>query len=173
MKKILFLLKPFFVQLFHRKITVDYPQRRWERGLTLALRGNSGIHIGKNLNCRRDLQIRALDGGNVKIGNDVFINTNVSITSFGSITIGNRCKIANNVVIVDHDHDYNNSNIGYTVENVVIGDDVWIGANAVILKGTAIGNGAVIAAGAVVDKDVGCNTVAGGVPAKVIGVKND
>ncbi|ALO02915.1 hypothetical protein ASU28_00355 [Lactiplantibacillus paraplantarum] len=85
-----------------------------------------------------------------------------------SVSIGDDCKIANNVVIVDHDHDFRNNNNGYQTAPVTIKNGVWIGANAVITKGVTIGDHAVIAAGAVVVKDVANRTVVGGVPAKEI-----
>lgn len=87
-----------------------------------------------------------------------------------SVTIGNKCNIANNVVIVDHDHMISEYGVvaGYNTAAVEIGNNVWIGANVTILKGTHIGNGAVIAAGAVVNCDVPSCEVWGGVPAKRI-----
>ncbi|NBK92834.1 acyltransferase [bacterium 1XD21-13] len=84
------------------------------------------------------------------IGDKCFFNTHVSITCLERITIGDRCQIANNVVIVDQDHNYRAGWGSYWTAPVTIGNDVWIGANAVILKGSTIGDGAVIAAGAVV-----------------------
>ena len=77
---------------------------------------------------------------------------------------------ANNLVIVDHDHKYSSSGItGELVSNEInIGNNVWCGANVTILKGVHIGDGAVIAAGAVVNRDVPAHTVVGGVPARVL-----
>ena len=67
------------------------------------------------------------------------------------ITIGDRCQFANNLVIaVDHDHDYRAGWGHYRTAPVHIGNDVWVGANCVILKGTTIGDHCVIAAGSVV-----------------------
>jgi acetyltransferase-like isoleucine patch superfamily enzyme len=100
-------------------------------------------------------------GGVIRIGEYAFMSYNVSVTSMNRITIGNRVKIANNVVIVDHDHDYKNNNIGYKTGSVVIEDDVWIGANCVILKDTHIGHNCVIAAGSVVKGNIPARTVWG------------
>lgn len=133
--------------------------------MQVVISDQSSISIGENNHFRSHLQLRAVHGGKITIGNNSFINTNVAITSLESITIGDRVKIANNVVIVDHDHDYQNNMNEYLRQAVVIGNDVWIGANVVILKGVHIGNHAVIAAGSVVNHDVPENTVAGGVPA--------
>lgn len=107
------------------------------------------VLIGKETVSRFGLFLRA-ESGSLEIGDKCFFNTHVSITCLEHISIGQRCQIANNVVIVDHDHDYRKDWGSYKTDPVRIGNDVWIGANAVILKGSVIGDGAVIAAGAVV-----------------------
>ena len=81
--------------------------------------------------------------------------------------------IAPGVIIYSQNHSYNdlNSNIvnqGYTLKKVNIGNNVWIAANAIILPGVTIGQGAVVAAGSVVTKDVKPNTIVGGNPATFI-----
>ena len=92
--------------------------------------------------------------GICNIGNNCFFNRNVSITCLKNIQIGNNVTVANNVVMVDHDHDYRNGLGKYVTKAITIGDNVWIGANVTILKGSCIGNNAVIAAGSVVFRDV-------------------
>lgn len=91
-----------------------------------------------------------IEGGTLQIGDKCFFNQNVSITCKKSIVIGDRCQIANNVVIVDHDHAGSENWGNYVETPVVIGNDVWIGAGAVILRGTTIGDKAVIGAGSIV-----------------------
>ena len=92
------------------------------------------------------------------------------MTCLDEITIGDFCNIANNVVIVDHNHKYNNTGVieGYELSPIHIGNRVWIGANVTILKGVTIGEGAIISAGAVVNKDVPPYEIWGGVPARKI-----
>ena len=107
------------------------------------------VSLGRETVSRFGLFLRA-EGGRLTIGDKCFFNTHVSVTCLERIEIGDRCQIANNVVIVDQDHDYRAGWGRYRTAPVVIGNDVWIGANAVILKGSEIGDGAVIAAGAVV-----------------------
>ena len=107
------------------------------------------LSLGKETVSRFGLFLRA-EGGELTIGDKCFFNTHVSITCLERITIGDRCQIANNVVIVDQDHNYRAGWGSYWTAPVTIGNDVWIGGNAVILKGSTIGDGAVIAAGAVV-----------------------
>ena len=166
LKQMIFSLKPLYFQIkYPNRFHTAKKQYRWEKDMQVVISDQSSIFIGENNHFRSHLQLRAVHGGKITIGNNTFINTNVAITSLESITIGDRVKIANNVVIVDHDHDYQNDMNEYRCQAVVIGNDVWIGANAVILKGVHIGDHAVIAAGSVVNHDVPENTVAGGIPA--------
>ena len=97
-----------------------------------------------------------------------YINHNLNLSCFESISIGNGVVISENVCIRDSDdHTVKGSSKPMT-SPIVIGDHVWIGMNVTILKGVKIGNGAIIAAGAVVTKDVPENSMVGGIPAKVI-----
>ena len=135
-----------------------------EKGFTLQLRGrDSVVNIGDNFYVRQNSHI-ICENGKLNIADDIFMNYNVCITCLKEVTIGQGTLIANNVVIVDHDHD----GMGFQTAPVLIGKNVWIGANATILKGVTIGDGAVIAAGAAVTRDVSENTVVGGVPARYI-----
>ena len=108
-------------------------------------------------------------GKNITVGKNVFINSGCKFQDQGGITIGDGTLIGHNVVLATLNH-------GIAPEErhdlfpapIHIGKNVWIGANAVVLPGVAIGDHAVIAAGAVVTKDVPANAVVGGIPAKVI-----
>lgn len=142
-------------------------KQRWESNCRLIIKQGS-IYIGDNCNFRSGLRLRILRGGGMRIGCNCFMNNNVSITAMKKVTIGNNVKIANNVVIVDHDHNYADNNIGYNMGSVVIEDYVWIGANCTILKDTYIGEHSVIAAGSVVIGCVPPYTIYGGVKAKKI-----
>jgi len=89
------------------------------------------------------------------------------------IHIGRDVMIADQVSVRDSDHGFNDGDVpmmdqDVLAEAVVIGDDVWVGHGAVILKGISIGSGSIIAAGAVVTRDVPANMIVGGVPARVI-----
>ena len=168
-KTIFFSIKPAVLKVIHgNKVNASLNQRRWESGLVTKVSKDSDIEIGEFCNFRRNLQLRAVRGGSIHIGDNCFFNTNVSITALSNINIGNNVKIANNVVIVDHDHDYKNGLQGYVCEKITIDDNVWIGANAVILKGVHIGTGAVVAAGSVVKDDIPEHSIVGGVPAAII-----
>jgi acetyltransferase-like isoleucine patch superfamily enzyme len=87
------------------------------------------------------------------------------------LKIGNKTVIAPGVRIIDHDHDTNpkkrHENI-FPGKEIIIGENVWIGYDSTILKGVNIGDGAIVAAGSIVTKDVKSNTLVGGTPAKKI-----
>ena len=109
-------------------------------------------------------------GAKLSIGNGGFMNMNGNIRCFESISIGDGVKISENSTVSDSDnHNLNKADIEYKKSKPVnIGNHVIIGLNSTVLKGVNIGDGAIIAAGAVVTKDVPPNTLAGGVPAKII-----
>jgi acetyltransferase-like isoleucine patch superfamily enzyme len=110
-------------------------------------------------------------GKNLTIGKRVFINSGCKFQDQGGITIGDDVLIGHNVVIATLNHSFDPEHRGDLEPlPVKIGNKVWIGANATILPGIKIGDGAIIAAGAVVTKDIAPLTVVGGVPAKVIKV---
>ena len=105
----------------------------------------------------------------ISVGSFVDIGENVVLRGAGGIAIGDRVLIAAGAVITTVGHPLKLPRWGITVTKPVkIGDDVWIGANAVILPGVSIGSGSIVGAGAVVSRDVPADTVVAGVPARVI-----
>ena len=109
--------------------------------------------------------------GDVIIGDDTRIG--IHNTIIGPITIGNHVNLAQGITVTALNHNFKDTSLrideqGFSTKPIVIEDDVWIGANAVILPGVTIGKHVVVAAGAVVTKDVPDNTIVGGVPAKEI-----
>lgn len=108
-------------------------------------------------------------GKNITLGKGVFINEGCCFQDQGGIEIGNNVLIGQQVVIATLNHDLAPEKRGNMIPAPVkIGNNVWIGSHATILAGVTIGDNAVVAAGAVVTKDVSANTVVAGVPAKVI-----
>lgn len=108
-------------------------------------------------------------GQNITIGSRTFINMGCSFQDWGGITIGDDCLIGHNCTICTVNHKQEPELRGDMVcAPVKIGNKVWIGANSTILPGVTIGDGAIVAAGAVVTRNVEPNTVVGGIPAKVI-----
>lgn len=125
----------------------------------LVIRGRMRIYTG----CSIDIN----DGATLETGSG-FINNGARIAAYESITIGKNVAISENVTIRDSDnHQIIGSNKQISAP-IRIGNKVWIGVNATILKGVNIGEGAIIAANSLVNKDVPPQSLAGGVPAKVI-----
>lgn len=114
---------------------------------------NSYIHCG--------------DKAEIVIGNNTYFNDGLKISSKHRICIGSNCAISNDVTIMDSDfHIIENED---NVESgVCIGNHVWIGANCIILKNVKVGDNCIIGAGAIVTQSIPDNSVAAGVPAKVI-----
>jgi acetyltransferase-like isoleucine patch superfamily enzyme len=109
--------------------------------------------------------------GDVVIGD--YTRIGIHNTIIGPVCIGNHVNLAQGITVTALNHNFEDKTKrideqGITTKPVIIGDDVWIGANAVVLPGVTIGKHCVVAAGAVVTKDVPDNTIVGGVPAKVI-----
>lgn len=108
-------------------------------------------------------------GKNITIGKNVFINSCCCFQDQGGITIGDGALIGHKVVLATLNHDFNPERRGNTIPRpIVIGKNVWIGANATILGGVTIGDNAIIGAGSIVNKDVPADMVVAGTPAKVI-----
>ena len=108
-------------------------------------------------------------GKNITIGKNVFINSGCHFQDQGGITIGDGTLIGHNVVLATINHALEpQKNRKNHYAPITIGKHVWIGSNATVLPGVTIGDWAVIAAGAVVPKDVPSGTVAGGVPARIL-----
>jgi acetyltransferase-like isoleucine patch superfamily enzyme len=113
----------------------------------------------------------------IVVGKAVSINTGAILDGRGGITIGDFVMIGPNVCIASSNHNYKDRAVpvplqGHILQPVSIEDETWIGANATILGGVTIGKKAVVAAGAVVVKDVPDNCIVAGVPAKPIGKRN-
>ncbi|MBL8089814.1 MAG: acyltransferase [Anaerolineales bacterium] len=132
------------------------------------------ISIGENFSIRRNSTLGAINGELI-VGDNVSIAENVTVNASekGKIVLGNYVLIAPNTVLRASDHvttraDQTIREQGHTGGEIIVEDDVWIGANCVVVAGTRIGKGAVIAAGAVVAKDVEPYTIVGGVPAKFL-----
>ena len=136
---------------------------------TFFIADDSFLEIDGNFSISTGCQVTVSKGAklNLKSG---FINRDSKIYCFNKISIGNNVAISEDVLIRDSDSHKilidNKENI-YTAP-IIIGDNVWIGAKATILKGVKIGDGAVVAAGSVVTRDVPSNCIVAGVPAKII-----
>ena len=107
-------------------------------------------------------------GNRVKFGKNVFINHSAILSASGGIEFCDGVSVAPGVRIATINHDFNERHTKYTYGKVTIKKNAWIGMNVTICPGVTIGEYAVVAAGAVVTKDVPDYAVVGGVPAKII-----
>lgn len=123
---------------------------------------NGTIHHGNRFICNGETELLAFE--TIRIGNNVTLNNRCRIVSMYGITIGDNVLIANDVSILDHNHDYylNDDSLlfqGYKGAEIKIGSNVWIGEKVIVLSGVTIGNNVVIAAGTVVFKDIPSNSL--------------
>ena len=133
----------------------------------LLVEENGTFKINDNFTMYAGSYIRVIKNGHLEL-NGGFINEGVEITCASKITIGKGATIARDVVIRDYD--------GHTIElpdykiakPITIGDNVWIGNRAMILKGVTIGDGAIVGAGSIVTKDVPAGAIVVGNPARVV-----
>lgn len=130
-----------------------------------------GFQIGKYTNIFMDCVFDS--GKGLKIGDNTVINAKCRIDTRGGVRIGNSVSISQEVIIITTDHDMNSLVFAGRRGEVVIEDYAWIGTRSLIQPGVRIGKGAVVAAGAVVTKDVSDFTVVGGVPAAYMAQRND
>ena len=113
-----------------------------------------------------------------KFGKNCYANVNFVALDDGYITIGDNVMMAPGVTILTTNHRFDRTDIpmieqGHVSAPVSIGNDVWIGQRAMIMPGVHIGNGCIVAAGAVVTKDVPDFAVVGGVPARILKYRNN
>lgn len=134
------------------------------------------VEIGHSCRLERGIQFKFdgiwKPGPSIVVGDRTFIGAGCEFNIRRRITIGSDCLIAAGSRFVDHDHGTGRESpirLQRSREGeILIEDDVWIGANAVVLRGVHIGSGAIVAAGAVVTKSVEPRSIVGGVPARVI-----
>ncbi|PAP81871.1 hypothetical protein B1759_06460 [Rubrivirga sp. SAORIC476] len=115
------------------------------------------------------VQLSAGPGARLTVGDDTYINNGSVLSARRSVTVGARCQVATGVILMDADfHAVGDLDAPGKAAPIVIEDDVWLATRAVVLKGVTVGRGAVVAAGAVVTKDVPPYTLVAGVPARPI-----
>ena len=158
-------IKTYFIYLrykvFNKKIDID--------GCPVLLKNTifdidnkSTIKIGKKFATRANVLLDCKDGGKLHIGDNVFMNRGVEITCLYDIRIGNRCIFGPGIKMFDHDHSFKAHKVDinkYKFGNIIIGDDCWIGAGCIILRGTQIGQGCIIGAGTIVKGIIPNNSI--------------
>jgi acetyltransferase-like isoleucine patch superfamily enzyme len=124
-----------------------------------------GDNLGENSQIMAPIAGAAFD--RLKVGNNVFINSNSLLMARGGITVEDDVMMAANVQLLSNNHDEYDRQV-LTCKPIHIKKEAWIGAGASILPGVTIGEYAIVGAGAIVTKDVGDYEVAVGVPAKIV-----
>jgi acetyltransferase-like isoleucine patch superfamily enzyme len=134
---------------------------------TVSVRPGARLVVGEGVYLFNNVGLYVIESGAVlEIGDRTYLNRRTEIVARGRILIGADCAIAWDVVIIDSDEHWREG--VEMVQPVRIGDHVWIGARAIVLKGVTIGDGAIVAAGAVVTRDVPPHAIVAGNPARVI-----
>lgn len=133
-------------------------------------------HVGRPVYIMRDCHLLSPEG--ISIGNYVCINHGTTLGGHGSLTIGNYVNIGPNVSLLTANHRFDAfdrpmAQQGVVPAPVIIEDDVWLGANVVVLPGNRIGRGAIIGANAVVTHNVEPFAIVGGVPARLLKYRFD
>lgn len=125
----------------------------------------------------RSFALLEADNGYLVLGDRTSVNHFCLLNGYGGLTIGSDVRIASHTVILSSSHKYEDITRPISMQGVVslpttIGDDVWIGSHSVILGGVNIGAHSIIAAGSVVREDVPSFSVVGGVPAKILSMRD-
>lgn len=139
-----------------------------DRPVRITMKEGSSLRTDGVVLMAPGVEIVVAEKGSLSIGSGTILNSGVRLMCWGSVSIGADCALAFDTVIMDTDFHGSDRSRGGRDEPVRIGNHVWIGARATILKGVTIGEGAVIAAGSVVTRDVPPRSMVGGVPADLI-----
>lgn len=162
-----------FPRSFLEKLLLFFRETKGIKGITIRyiLLKCLARNCGDNVSIHPNVYLFSVD--KLSIGKNVSIHPMCYIDASGEIEIGDNVSIAHSSTIMSTDHNYEDLEIpikdqGVTAKKVTIGSNIWIAAKATILSGITIESGSIIAAGAVVCKNIDKNSVVGGVPAKLI-----
>lgn len=145
---------------FANRFPSHFVRRAWYRGVMgFEVASTSAILMGVTFDARRGFSM----------GENSVVNEDARMDTRGGIVLGRNVSISSRATILTASHDPESASFAGYERGVVIGDYAWIGLNAVIMPGVTIGEGAVVAAGAVVTKPVGPYEIVAGVPARPVG----
>lgn len=149
------LFKFSFLKIIYRKQFYYKGIQRFSPQTQLFFLGRGKIVLGNKVRAHTGTKIRAISGGLIKIGNNTTFNYNCMVVGLKEIKIGDGVEFGPNVLVYDHDHDFRapgglKAN-KYKYGPVSIGENTWIGANTVILRGTQIGKNSIVGAGCVIN----------------------
>lgn len=137
-------------------------------GERTVMTNTANIRIGAGCLVQDRVYLRAGPDGHIRIGEGAAVNSFVQMYGHGGIDIGADTQVGPNTVLTTTGHDYLARDLQQNYAGITIGKRVWIGASCTILPGVTIGDHAVIGAGAVVAKDIPAQSLAVGVPARVV-----
>ncbi len=159
MKKIFIKLKFIFDTFILKLKRVDISGFAYTSRGSVKKDKHGTLTMSDGVCLRKGSKLQVRSGGDLKLGRNNTFNTDSSVICRGKISIGNNNAIGQNVLIIDHDHDYKHNVKQLKTGSIEIGDNCWIGANVIILKGSKIGNHVVIGAGTVIKGEVPDYTV--------------
>jgi acetyltransferase-like isoleucine patch superfamily enzyme len=137
--------------------------QRFSPNTQLFFLNKGEIHLGNKVRVHTGTKIRAISGGIVEIGSNATFNYNCMIVALKKIKIGKGVEFGPNVLVYDHDHDFRAQGglkaNKYKYGAVEIGDNSWVGANTIILRGTKIGKNCVVGAGCVISGEYPDNSI--------------
>lgn len=135
----------------------------------MLLQGVERIRIGDDVIIRDGVWLATESArSTLSIGSNTYIGHRCHLHSIDPVSLGSGCVLADNVMISSTDHDRRARHEVHGTGPIVIGDDVFLGQNVCVLGGVTIGDGATVAAGAVVISDVPAGAIVGGVPARLL-----
>ncbi len=177
------MLTPPYARLFWRYLwrrLLTSAGQRWHsdgpfflgRGLELKIEPQGDVRFGRFVWVGDGTKIRCHEGV-VEIGDKTVMGQECTISAYQRVRIGNECVIADRAMFIDFDHGIVEVERpirlqGIYKRDVEVGNNVWIGYGACILRGVSVGDNAVIGTNSVVTKDVPANAVVGGIPARII-----
>lgn len=177
------MLRPKYARLFGRYLRrriFTRPGHRWTtdgpvffgRGLQIQTGRDASLSFGRFVWIGDGTKLRC-HGGRVEIGEKTVMGQECTISAYQHVRIGAQCVIADRTMFIDFDHGVVEverpiRSQGIYMEDVVVGSNVWIGYGACILRGVSVGDNSIIGSNSVVTRDVPANAVVGGVPARVL-----
>ncbi|MDA1649385.1 MULTISPECIES: acyltransferase [Bacillus cereus group] len=151
------------IKYSHRLLGSTY-QLKLNPDTVIDLNNGGKCTLGKNLTTESNVQLASVHGGELSIGDNIFFNSNCIIVCRKSVKIGNGTIFGPNVCIFDHDHKFGSQGkmSGYKCSDIEIGENCWIGAGSIILRGSIIGDNCVIGAGCIIKGEIPPNSLVTG-----------
>ena len=155
-------IKFLFIKIFHFKRFKFHFLNFISPVASIDIQNKGKILFGKKCNILSFNVIGVRENGTIEINDGVFVNKNCQIVAHKKISIGSNVCIGPNTIIMDHDHLFGKNGVEkkkFKSSEIVIGKNVWIGANCVILKGSKIGDNSVIGAGCIINSEIPDNSI--------------